>query len=474
MKVDVAVVGGGISGLATAFELTGRGYGVILLERQVRPGGNAISERFDGFLMEHGPSTASETLPIGIEYSRRLGLDRLRCELGPGVRRRYLVRDGGLVGTSTGPFGLLTSNYLSLQGRMRLAAEPFVRQRESSESDTVADFFGRRFGPEFADRVIDPLVGGLFAGVPQDLSMAATFPRLLDMERRYGSLTAAILVRRLSGRQMPARRLFSWRTGIGTLPSAIAERLGGAVHVGAAVRSIVPSPAGYRLLVGKHESLQAGAVVLATQPHVAAALLDGVDDTGCAAAAAIEAPPLAVAFLGYRRDQVAHPLDGIGYLVPSDQGRAVTGVLFCSTMFAGRAPDGHVALAVYLGGARAPELANLPDADLIALACDDVGDLLGARGTAVVTRLRRWPRGLPQYAPGHGQRRDDLLSISQRRPGLFVTGNYLTGVSVPACLERARQCSLQVDAFLRDRPATGDQHATPKIIHVKGTPKIAR
>lgn len=448
MSVDVAIVGGGVSGLATAHELMHRGHRVVVLERQVRTGGNAVSERLGGFLMEHGPSSINASAALAVVLSKQLGLEAERCDLGRGVRRRYLATNGVLCGIATHPFAFLTSPYLSVGARLRLIAELALPRRRVDREEAVAEFFSRRFGSEFTERVIDPLVGGLFAGTPEGLSMSETFPALLAMERKHGSVTRAVALGRLAGGKMPGRRLFSWRDGIGALPRALAARLGGRIRCGVAVGRIEPTGRGFRIHAGAAGVFDAKAVVVATQPHVAAALLERLDREGAEAAAAIDAPPLAVVFLGYRRRQVAHPLDGLGYLTPRSEGRALTGALFCSTMFADRAPEGHVGLAGYVGGSRAPDLARLPSEDLVALVRSEFANLLGARGDPVVARVRQWSRGLPQYGLGHDKHVVAVRGAEQRRPGLFVTGNYLRGLPVAACVEQAAETTARVDEFL--------------------------
>ncbi|MFQ5974362.1 MAG: protoporphyrinogen oxidase, partial [Alphaproteobacteria bacterium] len=421
---------------------------VLVLERQVRAGGNAVSERFDGFLMEHGPSSVSAASSHVAALSRSLGLDRLRTTLGADVRYRYLVGAGGLCPIPTHPLGFLVSGYLSPAARLRVLAEPLVQARRSPDEETVDQFWRRRFGGEFADRVIDPLVGGLYAARAAETSMVATFPALVDMERRYGSVVAGVLRRVLAGRRMPARRLYSWADGIGTLPGALANRLGQAVRTGVAVRRVKPVPGGFRVEAGKAGALTARCVVIATQPHVGSAILEDLDCAAADAAAGIHAPPLAVVFLGYRREQVAHPLDGIGYLTAENERRSLLGALFCSTMFAGRAPEGHVALAAYVGGARSPALATLEQEELIALARMELRELVGAEGRPLVARVRQWPRGLPQYRLGHAKRVAALREAEDRLPGLFMTGNYIAGPSVATCAAQACETAARVHRHL--------------------------
>ena len=448
--IDVAIIGGGISGLATAFELKRRGLEVMVLERQVKSGGNAVSERFGGFLMEHGPSTIASDSIVANEFSGRLGLDDRRCELGDGVRRRYLVRDDALCGIPADALGFLRSDYLSRKARLRLLAEMLVPRGRGEHEETVAEFCERRFGREFVDRVIDPLVGGIYAGLAARISAPAAFPSLVELERKFGSITHGMIRARWKGGRMPSSRLFSWRRGVGTLPAALARELGETVRTGFAVRRVQELQGGFRVDAGPAGAFAARAVVVATQPHVAARLLENVDPAASEAAGAIAAPPLAVVFLGYARSRVEHPLDGLGFLVPRAEGRSITGAQFCSTMFPERAPDGHVGVAGYFGGARAPELARLPDADLIHLARTEFRDLIGAGGKPVVARVRHWPRGLPQYGLGHQHRVAALEEATRRKPGLFVTGNYFSGPAVAACLTQAGITALAAHRFLAD------------------------
>ncbi|MCC6867483.1 MAG: protoporphyrinogen oxidase [Burkholderiales bacterium] len=453
--IDAAVIGGGISGLAAAHELRRWGYEVCVLERQQRAGGNAISERIDGFLMEHGPSSMSGADGAVAELTRVLGIDGQRCDLGANVRYRYLTRSDHLHRIRTQPFAFLLSNYLSWRARVRLAAEWLVPARSDTADESVAHFCRRRFGAEFAAAVVDPLLGGLRAARAEETSMSACFPALAAMERKHGSVIGALYANRAAGRTMPGRRLYSWRDGVANLPRALAASLDSLVRTGVAVRRIRPRGRGYSIDAGGGASILARAVILATQPHVAATLLQDIDTDTADAAAAIDAPPMAVVFLGYRRHQVEHPLDGLGYLTAEREGRAVSGTLFNSTMFPGRAPSGCIALTAYLGGARSPSLARLPERDLIALAREEFHELLGARGAPVVAKIRQWARSLPQYRLGHESKLAILQAAGARNPGVFITGNYFRGPSMTNCIEQARATALRAAAFLRDSTARG-------------------
>jgi oxygen-dependent protoporphyrinogen oxidase len=381
--------------------------------------------------------------------SARLGLDEQRVFLGEDVKYRYLTKKGGLSDIPIHPLGFFTSSHLSIRGRLAMAGELFKPVRKEGGDESVDAFFRRRFGAEFAEKIIDPLTGGLFAAASTDLSAKATFPALVDMEKRYSSVTAGAISRRLRGRKMPARRLYSWSSGIGALPRALSAQLKHRIRTGVTVRRIKALPSGFRIDAGGAGMIEARSVIIATQPHVAGMLLETIDETAAEAALGITAPPIAVIFLGYRRAQVSHPLHGLGYLTASGEGREVSGALFPSSMFAGRAPSGHVSLAAYVGGSRRRDLALASPKTLIDIVRDEFKDLLGATGEPQITRVKQWPMGLPQTSLGHQQRLDAFASAENALPGLFLTGNYFSGPGIMACVSCAIETADRVDKHLR-------------------------
>ena len=445
MSHDVIVIGAGVSGLAAAYDLSQSGHDVIVLERQVVVGGNAISERMGGFLMEYGPSTMNGLIPRTNEISYELGLTSSRVELGDGVRKRYIRDAGDLHGIPIHAFGFLTSPYLSMAARISIMGELVRRRNEVDNEETVHEFVSRRFGREFADKVMEPLVAGLFAGDSRRLSVAAVFPKLVEFEQHYGSVTRAVINAR-HGKQ-PGKRLFSWREGISTLPRALAASLGSRIKTAITVKRLVRLQDGFEVGTSAG-SVRAKSVVLAVQPHVAAMLLEDLDSEAAVAAGDIAAPPISVVFLGMQRSQVAHPLDSLGFLSVRDKANVVTGAQFCSTMFPDRAPPGHVSIASYVGGARNPELALVPEPELLALVREDLNELLGLKGEPVVQRSHHWSRGLPQYTVGHPERVRVIESSNERVNGLFMIGNYLHGVSVANCLATAEAAGAKIKAQL--------------------------
>ncbi len=432
--LDVIVIGGGISGLTAAHELLRAGQDVAVLERQVQAGGNTISERFGGFLMEHGPTTFNASVPEAVAQINALGLLEAAADLGVGVKKRYLCDGNHLSGIPVNPTGFLRSSYLSLPARARILAEMAIPRGKGGE-ESIHSFASRRFGREFAEKVMDPMAAGMFMGEAKALSVNGVFPKLVELEQRFGSISRGILQAKRGS--APGRHLYSWQKGIATLPHTLAAQLGKRVHLGVAVQAIHKTVQGFEVQTAKGPR-HARAVLLAVQPHVAAALLAPLAPDTAAALGEITAPPVNVAFFGYRRAQISHPLDGLGFLTTSHSGKLISGAQFASTMYQGRAPEGHVAVSAYLGGARHPALGQLPEAELLALAEAELAGLLGIKGRPVVARLRRWPLGLPQYTLGHQARRATLEALPAQVEGLYLTGNYLSGVSMANCMASAK------------------------------------
>lgn len=456
LEHEVAIIGAGISGLTTAHALARAGHDVVVLDRRYAPGGRIHTERRDGFLVEHGPNSMISPAPGAESLIDALGLAEARIERGERVRHRYLVRDGRVHALPLDPFGFFCSDFFSLGGRLRLLTEPFIRPEPADES--VAAFVRRRFGGELLDYVFDPLVGGLYAGEAEALSVTALFPRLKRMEREHGSIVRGVLAARRSGRGggcNPLRRtLFSFVHGMGMLPAHLTEMLTGRVRFATRVEAVEALRDGYRLKLreGDHlSSLRARSVVVALPAYAAAQVLAPLSPEASAALADIEHPPLAVVALGLRAADVAHPLDGLGVLTPKVERRGVLGMLFSSTLFAGRAPEGHVLLTAYVGGARQPELALLPREELESLVLTEACDLLGARGEPVFSSARYWRHGLPQPGLGHERRVASLRALEAEWPGLFITGNYVAGVSTTACIDAAHAAASRVVGLLRQK-----------------------
>lgn len=455
MVVDVVVVGAGLSGLVAAYRLHQAGYSVRVLETAARPGGVIGSERHAGVLFERGPNSAMDTSGATIALLDELGIAAERIDAGKAASRRYVVRGGRLVALPTSPGSFVATPVFSMAAKLRLFAEPFIGRSPAGTEESVAQFVRRRLGREFVDYAVEPFVSGIYAGDPEQLSLPAAFPRLHELEQRYGSVSVgAIRAARERRRQGAPRRLpaisFSFCEGMQTLTDALVAALP-AVHCGATVSSLARRGDGLWCVesVGAGESVHlARAVVLALPAHGAGPLVGAIAPRAAAALAAIAYAPVAVVASAYRRADIAHPLDGFGFLAPAIERPRLLGTLFSSTMFEHRAPGGTVVLTTFLGGQRNPSQVQATDDELLRTVHQELGHLVGAGGEPSMTQLTRWPRAIPQYGFGHRERITTLEQAEREHPGLIFCSNYRGGVSISDCVTRATEAARAVGQLL--------------------------
>lgn len=459
----VVVVGGGITGLTAAYRLHASGIRVTLLEAGDRLGGKVRTEHRDGFVVEGGADTLVLAKPAITRLVDELGLTARMQSTDDATRRTYVVRRGrlrplpegltGLVPQKVGP--IATTRLLSPAGKARMALELAVPPRADDGDESVADFTSRRLGREAYERLVEPLVSGVFAADGAALSVLAALPQLRADEAAYGGLLRAVLARRreTARSRRPAVALGAPARGMAELPSALGVQLAGAdVRTGTPVRSV--SPAGGRWsVVTPGGVLDADAVVLAVPAPVAAGITTGVDDDLSSRLGSFPVASTASVTLAYRRDDVPHPLDGHGYLVPRAEGRAVRACTWSSVKFAGRAPDGHVLLRV-VPDARASRLVHEgSDDELVAVAREELGEMLGVQASPLATWVQRWLDVMPQYTVGHPRRVAELRERLTRWPGLLVAGSAYDGMSVPDCVASGERAAEAVLARIAARHA---------------------
>jgi oxygen-dependent protoporphyrinogen oxidase len=455
----VAVIGGGVTGLTAGAELQRAGIEVTVFERAARPGGVVAAVREDGWLRELGPNSLLEGTTEIAEFIDGLGLGPRRLYASPEAKRRYIVRGGRPVPLPGSPLGFVTTRLFSLRAKLRLLGEPWRPRGRADVEETVADFVTRRLGPEFLDYAINPFVAGVYAGDPRRLSVPQAFPRLFAIEQEHGSLIRGALARRNTSGG-PKGRIFSFPEGLGEIATAAAARLGDALRLSHNVKAVARTGGRWRLETaadGRGETAEFDAVVCALPADALAALpIDGAPAAaGLATLRAIAHPPVVSVFTGYRREQVTHSLDGFGLLMPEVERGRILGTLFSSTLFPGRAPEGHVALTTFIGGMRAPELAARDDEALQALVAEELGRLLGVRGDPVIFRVQRWPRAIPQYTPGYARFKEAMAAAEGAAPGLFIGGNCRDGISLANCIAAGRRLAREAAAFAAPRANRG-------------------
>lgn len=437
---SIAVLGAGITGLTAAYRLFRMGHRVRVFEQADRIGGAIKTEETDGWLVEGGPNSLLSGEPALDKLIDELGLAAERVPADAAAKNRYLVRRGRPLAAPMSPPAFFGSPLFSPMAKLRLLGELFARPRVRTSDVSLAMFVASHFGQEFVDYALNPFVSGVYAGDPEKLSAKYSFPKLWEIERSHGSLIrgqiAGAKARRARGEARPG--LFSFRHGLQTLPEALAARLPtGAITRHATLTAIVPGEKWNVIWNDEVATHTQGfdSVVVALPSHALARLQIGpLGERPLAALALLEYPPVSSLFLGFRRERVAHPLDGFGMLVPAVEKRSVLGVLFSSSLFPGRAPHGHVALTVMVGGTRQPKLASLPTDQLLAAIRPDLTELLGVEGDPVFVRHNFWPRAIPQYNLGHEHFLTGYATVERAYAGLFIGGQARDGIAVPACL----------------------------------------
>jgi len=455
----IAIIGGGITGLTAAFRLQQKNVPVVLYEAGKRVGGVIQSVRHDGYLAESGPNSILETSPVIGSLIADLGLEDRRFYSDERAGKRFLVRGSKPVAMPSSFLGFLFTPLFSTSAKLRLGLEPFIRRTEPDKEESLADFVVRRLGREFLDYAINPFVAGVYAGDPAHLSVKHAFPKLHDLERRYGSLIKGQFLgarerkRRAEVSKQNAKKL-SFDEGLQVLPDAIATRLGVSIRTNSPVTRLERQGEEW-IVSARHEDSETqcshSAVVYAAPPLHLPEICLGGRSIDYSPLSQIYYPPVATLVLGFRREDVAHPLDGFGMLVPEVEPFNILGTLFSSTLFPRRAPEGHVTLTTYLGGCRAPHLAETDPISRLNLVLHDLRILLGVRGEPTFVHYAQFRHAIPQYDVGYGRFKALMTEIEQNAPGLFFAGHYRDGIALSDSILSGHNVAARVSTFAHSR-----------------------
>jgi oxygen-dependent protoporphyrinogen oxidase len=444
----IVVIGAGITGLTLGYRLieraraNGSAPGVTVLEAGDHAGGHATTIREDGFLVETGPNGFLDRYlePQTRALVQELGLGPRLLEARPESKRRFVLIGGKLRQVPEGPPSLIRTDILSTGGKLRLLLEPFARPAVPGVDETVYEFAARRIGREAAENLVDAAVSGISAGDSRELSVQAAFPIMTDMEREHGSLIKAMIARR----RQPVPRIYSFDGGLATLTGTLAGRIGPALRLGATVEALAPVNGAWRVTLAGGEEIAADRVMLTIASHRAADLVRSFDPMLAGELDDFTFAGLALVALAYRERDLPRPLDGYGYLVARGEGLDTLGVVWESSLFEGRAPQGMALLRCMVGGMRHPDVVRLPEAELVARARRELAQVMGLDAEPARVWVRPWPRAIAQYTRGHLLRVANVRALASQRAGLDLVGTSYDGISFTAAVASAEKWAQRI------------------------------
>lgn len=440
----IAIIGGGLTGLTLAYYLQKAGVAYDLFEASERTGGNLLSPLdAAGYQLEAGPNSLLLSAELA-ELLTELGLQDHVQEAAPVSQHRYVLRDGQYQALPASPPKLLTSGFFSLKTKLNLLRELLRRPAPPVPGETIAAFFGRHFGAEVVDYAVNPFVAGIYAGDPQELLLALTFPQLAALEQQYGSVLRGLAAAQ-KGKSGTRRRTITLRGGVQALTQALAERLTN-YHAGQAVTSVTQQTANQYKLTFNNQQPTASRpythLALALPTYAAAELLRPLHPAAAEALAAVRYPPLTLVYSAYDRAAVAHPLAGFGALNPKVEGTYSAGAIWTSSIFPDRVPAGQVLFTSFVGGAQFAQQAQEPAATQLAAVHQELSRLYGIGGAPRWQGRYYWPRSIPQFDQHLAAARAAMAPLAAA--GIVAVANWQAGVSVPDCVKHARRVSSEL------------------------------
>jgi oxygen-dependent protoporphyrinogen oxidase len=461
----IVIVGAGISGMCTAhslvreFSAAGRSVEILLFEAEKVPGGKMRTIREDGFHMEWGPNGFLTNKPYSLDLVRELGAEDRLARSSDLARKRFIFSGGMLHRLPETPQAFFRSRLLSLRGRVRILGELFAPGPPEGVDESLGDFARRRLGPEALEKLIDPMVTGIYAGDPDRMSLESCFPLIHDLERKYGGLVKGMIALRRERKKAGEKRemsagpggvLMSFDHGVQALTDILAGRLSDGLHLGVKINRVTRREGKILLSLeegGRRGEIDTDVAVLATPAYGAAGLLEGLDPSLREALAAIPYSPISVVALGYDKAALGKPLDGFGFLIPRGERRKILGALWDSSVFPNRAPEGKALIRAMVGGVRRPELAALPPDEMFRLVRSELSATMGVTAKPVLSRSFFHERGIPQYLVGHGKVLERIEERLAAHPGIYLNSNAYRGIALNDCVLQSR---LTAERIARD------------------------
>jgi len=446
----VVIVGAGVSGLACAIRLLelSKEKNVPLelnvLDAGDKPGGTLTTVEKDGFLMEEGPDCFITEKPAALELCKKLGLEGELIRTNPTLKQSFILKGFRLYPIPEGFYmlapsrlmPLMTTPLLSPLGKLRAALEPFLKVRRDPQDESVGNFVRRRLGREVLEALAQPLIGGVYNADPDDLSVNACVPRFKEMELKYGSLLKAMAVRRMSTQSQVSGARYSlfvsFKKGMQTLAGAMAAQIPAeSLWLDSPVQTLKPTDHGTWEITAHGRTQEADAVVLAIQPAKMRALIGDLDKEWEKLLSAVPAHDSATLNLGFRRQDVGHPLDGFGFVVPSREKKLIVGCTFASRKFEGRAPENTALMRVFLGAEAVKEIKTQGENAVMEKVLAELTPILGLKSHPIVHHWASYESSMSYFRPGHLSQAIRMEQKASEYKGLYLAGNGLKGVGIP-------------------------------------------
>lgn len=446
----VTIIGAGISGLSLGYTLMEKkpDCDLFIFEAEGRPGGKIWTEKSEGYLCEASVNGFLNNRPETIQLAESLSLLPIRSN--DNARKRYIYTENNLKLIPDSPRAFFTSDLLSLSGKLRVLWEYFV-SKGKEEDESLESFALRRVGREFYEKLLDPMASGIYAGDPKKMSIRSSFPRVYEIEKKYGSLIKGFIAMskeaKKKGKKVsagPGGILCSFNGGMYSLVEALRDSLQGRIFNDKAVQSIIKRNNSYQIYFEDNSFHETDILILAIPAYEASKVLGDLDMRLSELINKIPYPPVTVVALGMKRENIKNNTDAFGFLIPAKEGRKILGALFDSSIFPERAPEGRVLLRTFVGGARAPELALQDDKELLQMVFSELKGILRIHSDPEFIRIFRWQRAIPQYLVGHHEMLHNLEEILKNYKGLYFTGNAYRGVSLNDCIANSFQLASRI------------------------------
>lgn len=445
IKNKIVIIGAGISGTSAAYLLNKLGYDIVVLEKKKDPGGSIETAFENGFLFDKGPNSALETTPLISQLIEELDLKDQLVYANKEANKRYILRNNKLHALPMSPGAFFKTKLFSPAAKLRLMGEPFVGRSKDGYYQSLAEFVKRRLGKEFLDYVINPFVAGVYAGTPEELSVKSAFPKLYDLEEKYGGLIVGTIRsirerKRRAEKSKQSAKMLSFKDGMHVLPKAIVKHLGNKVKLESEVVSIEKKEKGYcvnYIQNGVKQSIDCTKIISTLPAYAAADLFSHFDEGIVKHFNEIYYPPVLVLFLAYKKEDIKTPLDGFGFLIPAKERKSFLGAIWSSVIFPNRSDENNAAFTLFVGGARNPEIGSIDKEILINKVQKEFEEIMQISGKPLLQKYKYWSKAIPQYNLGYIEHEKYFDEFEKKNPGIILSGNYRGGISVGDCIKNA-------------------------------------